>query len=274
MALEAGLVVGTFGLISYTLRMVDRGGLLAGLAVGYVIYSFGGRFLFLPLLTFHMIAGASTKYKYEVKTRRGAAEEKMGARGWRNVLANGVVAAVLAFLGGMGGSSVDPVYLAGFLGAVGTAGGDTVATEIGLLYRNPPRLITDLKRRVPAGTSGGVSILGEAAQVVSSLLIGATVILFAPSGAFATWALGVTVVASFAGSTMDSVIGATMQGMFKCRVCQRTIEKRVHCGEAAVHVRGMPWLGNNVVNLFAIAFGALVAVGLHILRVFGTPYGL
>lgn len=189
-------------------------------------------------------------------------------------MANGAVATVLAFVGGMGGSSMDPVYLAGFLGAVGTAGGDTVATEIGLLYRNPPRLITDLKRRVPPGTSGGVSILGEAAQVVSSLLIGATVIVFAPSGAFATWALGVTVVASFAGSTVDSVMGATVQGMFKCRVCQRTTEKRVHCGETAVHVRGMPWLDNNVVNLFAIAFGALVAVGLHVSGAFGVPPGM
>ena len=161
LAVEAGLVVGAFGVISYMSGMVDRGGLLAGLLVGYATYSFGGRFLFLPLLTFHMIAGVSTKYKYEVKTRRGAAEEKMGARGWRNVLANGVVAAVLAVLGSVGHTSMDPVYLAGFLGAIGTAGGDTVATEIGLLYRNPPRLITDLKRRGPPGTSGGVSILGR-----------------------------------------------------------------------------------------------------------------
>lgn len=274
LAVEAGLVVGSFGAISYFSRMVDRGGLLAGLLVGYVIYAFGGRFLFLPLLSFHVIAGLSTKYKYELKRSRGVAEEKMGARGWRNVLANGVVAAVFAFAGGIAGSCVNAVCLAGFLGAIGTASADTVATEIGLLYKNPPRLITDLSRRVPTGTSGGVSILGEAAQVVSSVLITASVVVFMPSGVFAAWVFGLTVVASFAGSTLDSVIGATMEGIFRCTVCGRTTEKRVHCGERAIHVRGSPCVSNNVVNLFAIAFGALVAIALHLLGAFGLASGL
>jgi len=272
LAVEAGLVVGTLGVISYLSRVVDREGLLAGLLVGYVTYAFGGRFLFLPMVVFHVIAGVSTKYKYDVKREKGVAEEKMGARGWWNVLANGAVAAAFAFGSGVSGSSVNLVWLAGFLGAIGTAAADTVATEIGLLSRKPPRLITDLKTRVPPGTSGGVSVLGESAQIVSSVLTSAAVVIFIPSADFARWVFGVTVVSSFVGSTLDSVIGATVQGIFRCEVCQGTTEKRVHCGRKTVHVRGSPWIDNNVVNLLATAFGAAVAIALHLLGVFGFAF--
>ncbi len=274
LAVEAGLVVGTLGVTSYLSRMVDREGLIAGLLVGYLTYAFGGRFLFLPLLVFHVMAGVSTKYKYDVKREKGAAEEKMGARGWRNVLANGAVAAAFAFASGISGSSVNPVWLAGFLGAIGTASADSVATEIGLLSRKPPRLITDLKTKVPPGTSGGVSMLGESAQIVSSVLTTAAVVIFTPSATFATWAFAVTVVSSFVGSTLDSVIGATVQGMFRCEICQRTTEKRVHCSREAIHVRGKPWIDNNVVNLLATAFGAVVAIGLHLSGAFGLAFGV
>lgn len=272
LAVEAGLVVGTLGVISYFLRVVDGEGFLAGLLVGYVTYAFGGRFLFLPMVVFHVIGGVSTKYKYDVKREKGVAEEKMGARGWGNVLANGAVAAAFAFASGVSGSPVNLVWLAGFLGAIGTAAADTVATEIGLLSRKPPRLITDLKTRVPPGTSGGVSVLGESAQIVSSVLTSAAVVIFIPSADFARWAFAVTMISSFVGSTLDSVIGATVQGIFRCEVCQRTTEKRVHCGRETVHIRGMPWIGNNVVNLLATAFGAAVAIALHLLGVFGFAF--
>jgi len=264
LAIEAALIVTGFAVISYVSRIVDRGGLLAGLLVGYVVYVFGGRFLFMPLLAFHLSAGVFTKYKYEEKRRKGVAEEKIGARGWRNVLANGGIAALFASAAGVGGSSVNSIFLAGFLGAIGTAAADTAATELGLLYKNPPRLITDLKTRVPAGTPGGVSMLGEAAQILTSVLVTVAVVVFMPFAAFAAWAFGITTVASFAGSTVDSLIGATGQTLFRCEVCGRTTEKRVHCGQRAVHIRGKPWLDNNIVNLFATGFGALVAVALHV----------
>jgi len=85
-----------------------------------------------------------------------------------------------------------------------------------------------------------------------------------PSAAFAAWAFEITTVASFAGSTVDSLLGATVEGMFRCKVCERTTEKRIHCGQRTVHIRGRSWVDNNIVNLFATGFGALTAVALDV----------
>lgn len=52
--------------------------------------------------------------------------------------------------------------------------GDTLASEIGILSRSQPRLITNF-RRVPPGTNGGMSVEGTAASVVGGLLVGVLV---------------------------------------------------------------------------------------------------
>jgi len=163
------LLVIIFGVLSLKLKIVDFTGFLAGLVVGWSIYIFGDWRWFIIVLTFHLAAGFFTKYGYKQKREKGAAEEKGGARAWRNIIANGGVAALFAFAEGF--TSLE-YFFAGFLGAVSTATADTLATEIGLLHSDEPRLITDLKKRVPPGTSGGVSLLGEIATILGAGLIG------------------------------------------------------------------------------------------------------
>jgi len=59
---------------------------------------------------------------------------------------------------------------------------------------------------------------------------------------------------------LDSVLGATAQGKFRCSVCGVEMETRRHHGLRTVHSRGLRLLDNNGVNLFATGAGALVAV--------------
>lgn len=56
---------------------------------------------------------------------------------------------------------------------------DTFSSELGILSRAQPRLITSLTlRRVPRGTNGGVTLLGLGAGVVGSIIMVSTALIF------------------------------------------------------------------------------------------------
>ncbi|MEM2082899.1 MAG: DUF92 domain-containing protein [Nitrososphaerota archaeon] len=269
--IKAAIVVGLFGAISYKIAIVDLTGLIAGFIIGFTVYASGGEFLFIPLLVFHLVSGIFTKYKYEYKRKKGVAEEKKGARGWRNVSANGAIPAIFSLLAVFNSNPFKVFCIAGFFGAVVTALADTLATEIGLLYKGEPRLITNLRKKVPAGTSGGVSILGETAQIMSALFISITATIFYPKIDFLINILILTIISGFLGSSFDSFLGATIQAMYKCQYCGKETEKKVHCNKETLYLRGYKWLDNNVVNLFAIALGSLVAILLLYFKVISLP---
>jgi uncharacterized protein (TIGR00297 family) len=243
-------------------HILDEWGAITAFLIGFVTFVFppDGWKWFIVLLVFLTVSSYMTHYKYQVKRRKGFAQEKGGARGWPNVSANGAVAGLLAL-------SIPffprETVLAAFLGAVATANADTLATEIGLLNPTDPRLITNLRKIVPAGTSGGISILGELATLFGALVIGISAGLLGMTGNTG-WPLnviiGTTVIAGLVGCTVDSVIGATVQGIYKCSVCNKTTENRRHCGSSSIPLRGHKVIDNNVVNLIATIFGAGFAV--------------
>ncbi len=251
------LLVIIFGIVSLKLKIVDFTGFLASLLVGGAIFIFGGWKWFVLILTFHIVAGLSTKYKYEEKRQKGVAEEKKGARAWQNVLANGSAAAFLAVVNGF---IINDVLFAGYLGAVSTAIADTLATEIGLLSPKQPRSIVNLSKEVLSGTSGGVSLLGEIASILSAGLIGLLTYITAAQNWNLQTALIISVVSGFFGSTFDSLLGATVQARYKCKVCGKNIEKKFHCEKHAIHLKGYSWIDNNMVNLLAVTFGSGVGI--------------
>jgi len=174
------------------------------------------------------------------------------------VVANGWSAVV--------GALLVPVHpIAGWAvltGGLASAQADTWATEIGARSDRPPRLITT-RKPVAAGTSGGVTVIGTWGGVA-----GATAM------AVLAWVLGMSGVvvlaagaSGFVGMVVDSVLGATVQGSFRCVECGARVEAKVHCGRAtpAQLISGSAWIDNDVVNLLGTGFGAAAALSLVLL---------
>ncbi len=256
-------IVVAFAVIAIEARAIDRRGFLASIAVGYPILLGGGWTWFVIVATFFVLGVAFTWYRYEYKKSLGSAQEKGGTRNWPNILANGGVASLLGLGELLGGGLLFAVL---YVGAVSAAASDTVATELGLLNRSPPRLITNLMRVVSPGTSGGVSPMGFAGTFLASALIGAVAaMLGVASGLQPAYVVAVSVAGGLIGSIADSVAGATFQRKSFCVVCGKPSENLDHCGEPTRFSSGLKFVDNHVVNVIATVFGALGSAGLYLL---------
>lgn len=252
------------GGLGYWRQSLSASGVAGAVIVGTLIFGFGGLDWGLLLILFFVSSSALSRFRASAKA--GVAEKfaKGGRRDLGQALANGGWGALLALAAVLwpGG-----LWMAAFVGAMATVNADTWATEIGVTSRALPRLITSGKP-VAAGTSGGVSALGTGAALAGAALIGAFAALFAAlGGAPQAWVcLAIGAVGGLAGSLVDSVLGATVQGIYYCDACGKETERRVHrCGDATRLVRGRAFLNNDWVNFLASVAGSGVAAGLALL---------
>lgn len=223
------------------MRWLTRDGLIAACAVGAGTtwgLGWGG----LALLAAFFLSGSLLSQLAERQGPRRTA---------RQVLANGGVAAVAALFGAWTAAS----------GAIAGAAADTWATEIGAFSPFPPRLITS-GRRVTRGTSGGITALGTLGGVAGAGTISWLAHVLAPRGAAP--GLATLAGAGVAGMLADSVLGATLQGKYRCPACDARFERgNTVCHEPVVLTGGWRWLDNDGVNLAATLCGAAVAVALQ-----------
>ena len=235
----AGLAITVvLGYVSYALGTASVPGMLTGVLLGLLAVVLGGVGWFLALMAFFAIGGLSSKYRYEEKKARGVAEENEGARGTGNVLANSAVAlaAVLGFAATAHGDvPAWPLALA-FAGSVATALGDTLSSEIGGLY-DDPRLVTTLEPVEP-GTDGAITWQGELAGLAGAAIVAAIAAASMPLGFQPVVGAGIVLAAGFVGMTVDSLLGAAVEGDL---------------------------LGNQSVNFAATLAGAVAAVGFGVL---------
>jgi len=204
---------------------------------------------------------------------------KGGSRDALQVLANGGVATVCAIAWAF---TRDLHWALAFAGAYAASTADTWATEIGTLARGAPRSILTLRPLV-TGTSGGVTLRGTLGEIAGALWIG----IIAPIGivlaytdpqagfgwamAYTRWwgilALALVIpVAGVLGSTVDSLLGATLQESRYCDACGRNCETSPHiCGQPTRLVRGLRGISNDAVNFAATLAGAAATVPLYAL---------
>jgi len=195
-----------------------------------------------------------TRYHASTKAARaGTVVAKGGPRDAAQVLANGSVFALAGVLWLVSGW--EPWHSLG-AGALAAAASDTWATEVGTLARRPPRSIASW-RQVPTGTSGGVSARGVFAAVGGAAFIGAAALALGWPRAAAVAALA----GGIGGSTIDSLLGATVQVRRWCDRCNAPTERTTHaCGSATRVVGGIAWIDNDAVNTLSTAAGGLLAL--------------
>lgn len=261
-----GLALGiSIAFLAYRARSLSRSGAYAAAVVGTLIFGIGGWQWAILLLTFFISSSALTRAFSRRKRGLDEKYSKSGERDAAQVLSNGGLPALFAALHGLFPEAAWPWI--GFAGALGAVNADTWATELGVLNPTPPRLITDLRKRVEKGTSGGVSLVGTLASLAGAALIAVLAALLFPLPYPLSSFLplfGLITSSGFAGSILDSFLGSTLQAMYFCPKDQKETEKHpVHtCGAQTVHLRGWRFLNNDRVNVACGALGAALGLAL------------
>ena len=214
--------------LGWAARTVTVAGAVTGMIIGALFIIGTGLGGWVVLIMTFVAASLTTRLGHARKSKAGIAEDRGGRRGPGNAIGNTGVAAWAALVAA---GSADPSlpHLA-LVAALVTAGSDTVASEVGKSYGRTTWLITSFQR-VPAGTTGAISVEGTLAGIASAVLLslaGAWMALIPMS------AVPLVVAAATVASLIEGVIGATIEA------------------------RGM--LTNDVVNFVNSAIGAGLAI--------------
>lgn len=226
------------------------------MVIGTLIFGLGGATWGLLLALFFVTSSLLSHFRQAEKQAAAEKFDKGHKRDIGQVMANGSLGALVAVLNGLAPS---PAWFLFFVGAMATVTADTWATELGTLSKRPPRLITT-GQMVEVGTSGGVSPLGTMVSLIGGTLIGLVAgLLERPLMVEVIVATGA--LSGLIGSLFDSLLGATVQHIYYCDVCQKETERQIHkCGCRTRSLRGWPWLNNDVVNWWASLVGGATAL--------------
>lgn len=279
--LLAAILAAVMSAYGYRKRSLNPSGAAFALVVGFV--SCGASVTFgLTLIAFFIGSSRVTKIGAKKKAKIEDGHQVGGNRNWVQVLANGGVGTILAAVywyrtrqAGLdpelpidfAGRPIESLLQAAYLSAYACCNADTWASELGVLSRAKPILVTRPWRQVPAGTNGGITTLGTLASLAGGLLIGGVFwgvgLMLEPEGTppIPRWPLAALGAAmGVAGSFIDSLLGATLQYSGWCESKKVVVEAPT---PTTRHMSGFGVLDNHQVNFLACAgtsaLGALVA---------------
>ena len=151
-----------------------------------------------------------------------------------------------------------------YVGSYAFGAADTFASEIGMLSKSQPRMITTWSV-VPNGTNGGVTLLGFAASALGALLVGlsGSFSFSVENGLFFDWTIALTgLVVGVFGTIIDSVLGATLQ-FSGAKVMTKGETKQIVIvnspGKDVESVGGLDILSNTGVNFVSSLLTAAAA---------------
>ena len=212
-------------------KLLTPFGIINGAALGVLVWGTLGWRGYLIVMLFFLLGSGLTFVGIEQKEAEGIAEERSGIRGAGNVWGSAFTASVCAIATLLSPPEYKYLFVLGYVASFCTKLSDTTASEVGKAYGKTTYLITNLKP-VPRGTEGAVSLEGTLAGAFASVVLAAIawiIGLINPVGI--VWC----VVAAFIATTIESLIGATLESRFA-------------------------WLTNDLVNLINTIIGAASAI--------------
>lgn len=261
------MLIGLFGGAAFSLILVffsNRWGLLSKsgavttVFIGTIIFGLGGWRWSPAVLFFFFSSGVLSKLGRTKKLKLADVFQKGEKRDWAQVLANGFIPAMCTWLDYL---FPQPVWYIFYLASLSSATADTWGTELGVLSESEPILITTGKR-VPAGTSGGITLAGTLASLAGVFCLCLVGIFFWPAYALTSSDWMMLSAVGLAAAFFDSLLGATLQSQYVCNLCGKKTERRKHCSKDSAKISGLGWMTNDWVNflssLFAVTFSFLL----------------
>ena len=144
-----------------------------------------------------------------------------------------------------------------FVASMAEAFSDTVASGVGAFAKttyDPFR-----RRKCEKGLSGGMSVVGTVSSFVAAALI-ALVALSIGFVGFGIFEALIVLLCAFVGAFIDSALGSLVQVKYRCGICGRILEKKVHCTVRTDHYSGFAFIDNDAVNLIACISSSALAL--------------
>ena len=132
---------------------------------------------------------------------------------------------------------------------------DTLASELGILSKSEPYLLTNPRRKVPPGTNGGVTTDGFFYSFVGGVLIGLGALFMDICSGIRIQPVQMMLFSGgcgLVGSILDSLLGATVQATYYDQEKKLIYCRKEDAPKAVEHLSGSNVLTNAQVNLVSV----------------------
>lgn len=259
-------------------NLTDPGLVVA--AITALIHSLGPSILNISLLAGFFLTSiqfGKVKAAYKETLVAISGSKVKEARNHSQVLANSLIASILILIQEIYGQC--DVFTVGIIAQYAAVCADTWASELGILSKRNPVLITTL-RSCPKGTNGGISLYGLQVSAAGGALMGLISVMIAPMFSSYTLINKLFFVAFMAfmgllGSLLDSLLGALFQSSIvnsSGKIIEQPNGYSVEESQGKL-ISGNGLLDNNQVNFLMAASTTIIAMVLWWFK-FGFHFSL
>lgn len=258
-----GIMFSSFvGYFAYRVNSLSKSGVLGAIILGTGIFATSGIYGSALMILFFISSSALSHFKKSRKEEVEKQFDKTGKRDIYQVFANGGVGLIFSTLYFF---KDNIIFLIAVAVSFAAANADTWSTELGVLNKSNPFSLRNFKR-VSKGTSGAISLIGTLAGLSGAVFIAISFILMILIFSIENIEiniLNILIVVSlggFLGSIIDSILGATVQGIYYIDELGKETERKYYNESNTRLIRGFRIFNNDLVNFLSIMIASILAI--------------